>query len=278
YERTAEGGLAAASPVNQQTNIPGLYAIGECDYQYHGANRLGANSLLSCIFSGLFVAPGLETLIKSSNHARAADQPASLFENAQKEHVANYKALLNRSGGSENPYLLHQQLGDVMTRAATVVRRNEQLDEAIAKVSDMTDRCANCSLSDTGSWTNQNVVFTRALQDMFPIALTILKGARARDECRGAHFKPAFAMPGIEATDPTERRRLAEEWCDRFQENNRRWLKTTIAEYTEGGHVELSYEDVDTSLIPPRPRLYGLVGAEEIEEVWKKRVAATSPA
>ena len=36
----------------QVTNIPGLYAIGECDYQYHGANRLGANSLLSCIFSG----------------------------------------------------------------------------------------------------------------------------------------------------------------------------------------------------------------------------------
>ena len=60
YERTADGGLVAGSPRNQQTNIPGLYAIGECDYQYHGANRLGANSLLSCIFSGLFVAPGIE--------------------------------------------------------------------------------------------------------------------------------------------------------------------------------------------------------------------------
>ena len=56
YERNAEGGLRIGSPRNQQTNIPGLYAIGECDYQYHGANRLGANSLLSCIFSGLIVA------------------------------------------------------------------------------------------------------------------------------------------------------------------------------------------------------------------------------
>ena len=46
YERTADGGLRSGSPRNQQTNIPGLYAIGECDYQYHGANRLGANSLL----------------------------------------------------------------------------------------------------------------------------------------------------------------------------------------------------------------------------------------
>ncbi len=42
-----------------------MYAIGECDYQYHGANRLGANSLLSCIFAGLIVAPGIETRLKS---------------------------------------------------------------------------------------------------------------------------------------------------------------------------------------------------------------------
>ena len=72
------------------------------------------------------------------------------------------------------------------------------------------------------------------------------------------------------ATDPAERRREAEEWCDRFEANNAKWLKTTIAQWT-GDDVELTYEDVDTSLIPPRPRLYGLVGAEEIEKVWKER-------
>ena len=58
YERSAEGGLVVGSPRNQQTNVPGIFAIGECDYQYHGANRLGANSLLSCIFSGLVAADG----------------------------------------------------------------------------------------------------------------------------------------------------------------------------------------------------------------------------
>ena len=74
-------------------------------------------------------------------------------------------------------------------------------------------------------------------------------------------------MPAsLTATDPAERRRQAEEWCDRFEENNRRWLKSTIAR-NNGGEPELTYEDVDTSLIPPRPRLYGLVGAEVIEEV-----------
>jgi len=117
------------------------------------------------------------------------------------------------------------------------------------------------------------VVFTKALQDMFPIAKAILKGALARDECRGAHYKPAFDMPGVESEDPAERRRLAEAWCDAFDEKNRKWLKTTLATADADGEPQLSYEEVDTSLIEPRPRLYGLVGAEVIEEVWKDRVA-----
>ena len=71
YERTADGGLQVGSPQNQLTNIPGLYAIGECDYQYHGANRLGANSLLCCIFSGLITAPGIETLLKGAEASRS---------------------------------------------------------------------------------------------------------------------------------------------------------------------------------------------------------------
>jgi succinate dehydrogenase / fumarate reductase flavoprotein subunit len=106
---------------------------------------------------------------------------------------------------------------------------------------------------------------------MFPLAKAILAGALARDECRGAHYKPAFDMPGIDASDPAEKRRQAERWCDAFEEKNRKWLKTTIAEFDAEGNPTLRYEDVDTSLIPPRPRLYGLVGAEVIEEVWKER-------
>jgi succinate dehydrogenase / fumarate reductase flavoprotein subunit len=157
------------------------------------------------------------------------------------------------------------------------VRRNDQLSEALGKVHDLFGRAKKCSLSDTGQWTNQNVVFTKALLDMFPLALAILKGALQRDECRGAHYKPAFAFGSLKATEAGERRREAEEWCDRFEANNAKWLKSTIAQWT-GDDVELSYEDVDTSLIPPRPRLYGLVGAEDIEKVWKERAAAKADA
>jgi len=271
YERTAEGGLRIGSPRNHQTNVPGIFAIGECDYQYHGANRLGANSLVACIFSGLIAAPGIAALFESLPHGPAGQRGSSLYDRAVRDHRARYDALLARGPDGESPYLLHQQLGKVMTRAATVIRHNDDLDRAYAEVCDLQERASRCGLSDRGRWTNQNVVFARALLDMFPLAKTILKGARARDECRGAHWKPEFAMPSLEATDPAQRRREAEAWCDRFEENNRKWLKTTVAALDRDAEPQLSYQDVDTSLIPPRPRLYGLAGGEMIEEVWKER-------
>jgi succinate dehydrogenase / fumarate reductase flavoprotein subunit len=276
YEKSATGGLVVGSPRNGRTNIQSLYAIGECDYQYHGANRLGANSLLSCIFSGLIVAPGIVNLLQGAKSS-AGERPPALFERARAAHQAAHDQLLRRPAGGENPYLLHQELGALMTKAATVVRHNDVLTDALEKVRDIAHRVKRCSLSDTGNWTNQNVVFTKALRDMLPLAKAILLGALARDECRGAHYKPQFARPGLEGTSPGEHRRAAEAWCDRFQADTAKWLKTTIAAPGADGEPVLSYEDIDASLIPPRPRLYGLVGAEIIEEVWKSRRAARPP-
>lgn len=278
YQRTVAGGLRAGDPRNMSTNVPGLYALGECNYQYHGANRLGANSLLSCIFDGLFAAPSVEQWLKSQKTA-AAELPSSLFEQEQHRHQQIHQDLLKRTTGGENPYLLHQALGDIMTKAATVVRRNDQLREAVSTVDELAERAKHCALSDSGQWTNQNVVFTKALMDMFPMAKAIVQGALARDECRGAHFKPDFAMPSLSSTSPAERQAEAVAWCDRFEANNRKWLRSTIAGWNANrDQPELSYEDVDTSLIPPRPRLYGLVGAEVIEQVWKERAAGKSAA
>ncbi|MEO1526512.1 MAG: succinate dehydrogenase flavoprotein subunit [Planctomycetota bacterium] len=275
YTRTTEGGLEAGAPNNHMTDIEGLYAIGECDYHYHGANRLGANSLLSCIFTGLFTGPSVVNYIGKQDSGHA-DVEASELESAVKKQQERHDHLLTGNPGSdENPYLIHQELGDLMTRAATVVRRNDQLDETIGKVNELHERAMKVSLSDTGGWSNQNVIFAKSLQDMFPIAKCILNGARQRDECRGAHFKPDFEKPSLTAEDPAERRRQAEEWCDAFEANNEKYLKSTVAEYDHSSmQPKLSYEDVDTSLIPPRPRLYGLVGADIIEEVWKERAEA----
>ena len=274
YEKSETGGLLEGSPRNQQTNITGLYAIGECDYQYHGANRLGANSLLSCIFSGLFCASGVIAGAKKNTR----DETSPDFVAAVKRQEERHQAILSRPVGDSNPYDIHRQLGDIMTRTATVVRRNEQLSQAYDEVCQLENVWEHCSLSDTGNWTNQNVVFTKSVGDMFPLAKLILKGALLRDECRGAHYKPDFSMPGIAATEPAEQKAEAERWCDRFEENTRKWLKSTIGVHGDDGHPVITYEDIDTTLIPPRPRLYGLVGGEVIEQVWKERSEkATEP-
>ena len=162
-----------------------------------------------------------------------------------------------------------------MTRVATVVRKNDQLRDAIGKVDELHTRVMKAGLSDTGTWSNQNVIFTKSVQDMFPIAKAILQGALQRDECRGAHYKPEFVKQPLTAEDPVEHRKQAEQWCDEFEENNRKYLKSSIATYdNDSRQVEVNYEEVDTSLLAPRPRLYGLVGAEEIEQVWKERTEA----
>src|SRR5580693_6746915 len=83
YERDARGSLKTGSPRNHSTNIPGLYAVGEVDYQYHGANRLGANSLLSCIYGGMVTGPAVASYQKSLAKS-AYDLPKSIFEKAQK--------------------------------------------------------------------------------------------------------------------------------------------------------------------------------------------------
>ncbi len=269
YERDDNtGGLVMGSPRNQHSNVPGIFVLGEADYQYHGANRLGANSLLSCIFAGLIVAPSIENWLKSQAKGSAADQPVSLFDDAVKVHQKRMDDLIQNQG-QENPYKLHQELGDWMTRCVTVVRNNKDLEACLDKIDEFADRYQRVSIADKGNWTNQNFSFTRALEDMILLARVITKGALLRDECRGAHYKPAFEIPQTSADDPAKLKEQAEKWCRAFKDQTDRWLKTTIARHTPNG-LEITYEDVDTSLIPPRPRTYGLKGAEIIEKTWKE--------
>jgi succinate dehydrogenase / fumarate reductase flavoprotein subunit len=268
------GGLDLGNPRNQQSNIPGLYMAGEADYQFHGANRLGANSLLSCIFTGLIVAPSVQNYMKSLDQS-AADLPESLFNNEITGHRNRGKELINRTG-DENPYHIHNELGDTMTRNVTVVRYNNKIKESLVKIDELSDRYLRATLSDKGDWTNQNLSFTRALGDMLILARVIAQGALQRDECRGAHYKPDFQIQAPDADDAATLHKQAEKWCEQFRDKNEKWLKSTIAQHTPSG-PKFSYEEVDTSLIAPRPRTYGLKGAEIITQVWKEKHATTKP-
>ncbi|MHC5026732.1 MAG: succinate dehydrogenase (quinone) flavoprotein subunit, partial [Planctomycetota bacterium] len=147
-------GLQAGAPGNMETAINGLYAFGEVNYQYHGATRLGANALLSCIFDGLFCGAGVANYVNDVCKDAAVDLPSGPFDAAVAREEEKVTALIERTG-DENPYLLGQELGEEMTAAATVVKNGPRLEQGLETLERLKERYGNMSLSDTGMWTNQ---------------------------------------------------------------------------------------------------------------------------
>ncbi|WP_339250868.1 succinate dehydrogenase flavoprotein subunit [Paenibacillus sp. FSL P2-0136] len=215
---------------NQMTNIPGLFAAGECEYQYHGANRLGANSLVSAIYGGMVSGPKAVEYIKGLKKS-VQDISSTVFDSFHKTQTDKYESLLGMTG-TENAYVIHKELGEWMTANMTVVRENKKLEATIGKIKELKERYKNINMSDTSRWSNQGVAFTRQLWNMLELSEAMTLGALLRNESRGAHYKPEF---------PTR--------------NDEEFLKTTKAAWTaDGPHI--SYEEVDVSLIPPRVRDY----------------------
>jgi succinate dehydrogenase / fumarate reductase flavoprotein subunit len=215
---------------NQATNVPGIFAAGECEYQYHGANRLGANSLLSCIYGGMVAGPAAVRYAQSLDQGSDA-VPEGVFDRERKRQEEIYERLRSQEG-SENPITIWKGMGATMTQHVTVLRYNKDLDAADATLAELQERYQRINLADNARWGNQSLHFTRELGNMLVLARLITQAARLRDESRGAHYKPDFP-----------------------ERDDEHWLRTTRASYENGKYV-FRHEPVDTSLIPPRKRSY----------------------
>ncbi len=213
----------------QRTNIPGLLAAGECDYSIHGANRLGANSLVSCVYGGFVAAPSAIDYAK--NVERGQTETNGIYDAELRRQREINDSIVKNEGG-ENQYKLHEEMGKWMTDNVTVVRYNDRLKATDEKLLELQDRFKRISINDSNLWATQAVPHARQLWNMLQLARVITLGALNRNESRGAHYKPDFP--------------------ERDDEN---FLKTTIAEYSDESPV-FSYEAVDVSLVEPRKRDY----------------------
>lgn len=270
FKDDGHGLIDHQSPRNQMTSIPGLYAAGEADMQYHGANRLGANSLLSCIYTGLMMGPGLIQYAKNQKKV-FENVESQVFEKAVHKWKDRFSKIKSMQG-SENPYDLHRELGDTMMENVLIVRDNSKLEKALSLIDDIETRFQDVRCLDTTNWANPTPSFINQLNCMIHLSRIIAIGALMRDEFRGAHYKPEFDLKQPSGFDPHEYVDYMEQknygevpeesfpeghmaYMKRFEANNEKWLKTTIAHYDEG-KPNISYEPVDTSIVPPRPRKY----------------------
>src|SRR3954469_24840443 len=215
----------------QHTNIPGLMAAGECDYSIHGANRLGANSLVSCIYGGFTAGP---EAVKYARGLKPAATNGHFSNELKRQEEIN--ARLTKSDGTENPFKLWRELGETMTRNCTIIRYNKDLKSADTKIVELLERYQHINLSDKSQWANTSFIFARQLYNMLQLSRVVAQGAELRNESRGAHYKPDFP--------------------DRDDKN---FLKTTKAYFApDADEPRFEFEPVDISLLPPRPRRYDM--------------------
>ena len=234
------------------TNIKGLMASGECDYQYHGANRLGANSLLSAAYSGTVSGPEAMRMAKAGELGDALTQAE--LDKARQEVVDQFEGIL-KMDGPENAHKLHHELGDIMYKYVSIERDNNGLDQCLVELKEILKRWDNIGLTDRGHWANQEAMFVRQLRNMILYAMCITKAARCRDESRGAHAKIALDANGKRMMDGDE--------LVFMPRDDKNFMRISIVDYDPKTEEPIvSYDEFDHSLIKPRARNYAVAKKE----------------
>lgn len=241
-------GMQPGAINNMMTNIEGLYAFGEVNFAFHGANRLGANALLSCIFDGLFSGVSVANYVRDGapSSAPSASLAQGVFESAVAAEESRQKAITDSATGGEhddasNPYIIAKELGEEMTAGCTVVREEARLQQTLDRLAGLRDRWNGMKLADGATWTNQSLSFARAVGDMLIVAEAMATGAKGRKESRGAHYR-----------------------IDYPDRNDSEFMKTSYVTYDNAdGGPRLEYRDVRAELVEPRARTYGKVEAKE---------------
>jgi succinate dehydrogenase / fumarate reductase flavoprotein subunit len=213
--------------VDGETDIPGLYAAGECAcVSVHGGNRLGANSLLDTLIFGR----------RSGEHAARMAKGMSMPTPAGEELARERElidSIVTRDRTGRRVSEIKAEMGSVMDKHVAVFRDEEGLNTALEAIRRLREEAKTVSVDDKGSVFNQDVLGALELQFMLDNAQCIVTGAIERKESRGAQFR----------TDYPER-------------NDDEWIKHINLTANGDGAPEISYSDVTMTQWEPQERKY----------------------
>ena len=213
--------------VDGQTNLPGVYAAGECAcVSVHGGNRLGANSLLDTIVFGE----------RSGNHAAEASRNVDFVEfnveHAVKSEEKRLQELLDRPANGDRIASVRLGMGESMNRNLAVYRNQEGMEETLGDLEHLVERFKTVPVENKGKVFNTDLVFALELGFMLDVSPGIVVSALDRKDSRGAQARTDYP--------------------DRDDEN---WMKHLVVRKGETG-PEISYAPVSITKWQPEERKY----------------------
>ena len=177
------GGIRVNSD-SQQTNVPGLFACGECAGGMHGANRLGGNSLSDLLVFGKLAGDSAANYVNNlENQLDCNNQEVSKI-------IKEATDILNREEG-KNPYLVHEELQNILQSYVSIVRTGEELALGLEKLQelkvDIVEVFAHASAQYNPGWNE-----ALDLKNLIVTAEAVTRAALIREESRGAHTRLDF--------------------------------------------------------------------------------------
>jgi len=195
------------------TTIPGLYSIGESNFSDHGANRLGASSLMQAAGDGYFILPNtISNYLASEIKVPLVSTDKPEFAETEKAAVERINKLLSIKG-KQNAASFHKRLGKIMWDYCGMVRNEAGLKKALTLINELREEFwKDLNIPGSVEEVNQELEKAGRVADYFELAALLVTDALNREESCGAHFREEFQTPDGEAKRDDERFAYVAAW------------------------------------------------------------------
>ncbi len=182
------------------TTIPGLYSVGESNFSDHGANRLGASSLMQAAGDGYFILPNtISNFLADEIRVPRITTDGPEFAEAEKEAVDRLNKLISIKG-KQNAGTFHKRLGKIMWDHVGMIRNEAGLKEALTMVRELEDEFwRDLNVPGTLNEVNQELEKAGRVADFFELAELLITDALNRKESCGAHYREEYQTADGEA-------------------------------------------------------------------------------